>query len=601
MRRRIGRLLFVLLAGAVSWATVAADVPDRSVDAVTTASARLYPDRPFRIGVIELSDIHRLNWLESRTVQRLKKAFAPFEIHVERMSSSDLEHAVKAGEVDAFIASSGFYWRMIPYGARDVATMISSDRPDPNRTSAITFITRADNMKLRSIADMKGKVLSASYPTAFMGYRIGLAEIAAAGYGVDAFFQKVLFTLSPEIPGIAQRVLTGEADVAFVQACWLESQPESVRRQYRVIGAKPADGFPCVRSTEAYPNITAAVLKSAAPGAAREIARVLLNMPPDEAGERWGLATDFQSVDRVYKLLKLEHYAYLRDSSIKRWIAEHRPWIAAGLFCLLLLILHSFVLSFMVRMRTDELKHATQEKDAVLRHLASLHARMENIRKASIVSQLSNLIAHELAQPVGAARSFCDGMKLLNENGNLTPQKFEASLRGLDRGLSRIQRIVEKVRSYSKGHVARDSKLGLLLAVRTARDSLSRILTENVSISINIPEAFAVLGDQLEIELLFNNLLGNAAAAAKDADTATVSVTAYRRDGAIVVVIENPGRILSNEDMAQLTVPFISGSGPGHGLGVPISLSLAEANGGHLAFEKRSEGGLRALVTLRAA
>ena len=78
-------------------------------------------------------------------------------------------------------------------------------------------------------------------------------------------------------------------------------------------------------------------------------------------------------------------------------------------------------------------------------------------------------------------------------------------------------------------------------------------------------------------------------------------VTATVKDDKVTVVIENNGTVLSDEDLHQLSVPFVSATGPGYGLGVPISLSLAEANGGHLSFTRRAEGGLSAVVTLRKA
>ncbi len=592
LRRRLLSLLFAFAA-----TTAQASV---SPDAVSAASARLAAEgRPFRIGLIELSDIQRVEFLTARTIARLKTA-SPVPIEFQTFTSQELEKAVREKRIDAFIASSGFYWRMIPYGARDIATMISPNRPDPNHSSAITFITSSRHPTIRTLEDLHGARLSASYPTAFMGYRIGLAEIAAEGYDPDNFFASVEFTQSPDIDAIAGKVLTGEADAAFVQSCWLESQPGAIRSKFRVIAPREDPGFPCLHSTHTYPNITVAVLQGAAPGAAREIARLLLNMPPDAAGERWGLATDFQSVDRVYKLLKLEHYAYLREWSVKRWMEAHKHWVAAGLFCLLLLIAHSFVVSLLVRRRTAELRKAVAEKEAARERVAALNDRMERIRKANLVSQLSNMIAHELAQPLGAARSFCDGLKLLVENHMLSPEKLQKSLSGLDRGLTRIQRIVEKVRSYSKGRVNRDERLWLADTVKTARDSLSRLAAEGVSIEININSTLMVCGDQLETELLFNNLLGNAATAAKQSDTPFVHVTASARDARIDVVIENSGQVLSDEEVAQITVPFISSSGTGLGLGVPISMSLAEASGGRLRFERRDEGGLRAIVTLRA-
>ena len=573
-----------------------------AVDAVSAVTRRLYPDRPFRIGLIELSDTQLVQGFLKKSVQALRKAFHPYQIDIKEFSSRALEEAVRKGEVDAFIASSGFFWRMMPLGARDVATMISRYSPDPNHTSALAFLVRRDNAAVRTLADMEGKRLSASYPTAFMGFRIGLAEIAAHGYDPDRFFSSVTFTHSPDIEPIAQKVLDGEADVAFVQACWLEKLPQAERRRFRVVSPIEDDVSACVHSTAAYPNITVAVLREAPAGAAREIAKVLLSMPIDENGEHWGLATKFQSVDRVYKLLKLEHYAYLREWSVTRWIEAHKPWIAAFAFCLLLLVCHSFIVGYLVRRRTNELARANAEKEAAERRLQSLYERMEKFRKANTVSQLSSMIAHELAQPVGAAVSFCNGLKLLAENKTLTEEKLASSIRGLERGLERVRSIIEKVRSYSKGNVDRDRRLNLLGTIRNARDSMSLHFLQALSVDIQVPEALAVLGDQLEIELLFNNLLSNAVAAAAETDEKLVRVRAEAAAADKVIVrIENTGRPISEKGIAQLLTPFVSERGAGHGLGVPISMSLAEANGGHLSYEPREGGGLIAKVTLRSA
>lgn len=143
--------------------------------------------------------------------------------------------------------------------------------------------------------------------------------------------------------------------------------------------------------------------------------------------------------------------------------------------------------------------------------------------------------------------------------------------------------------------------MGLYDVIRTAKDSLSQLFTDHVAINLNVDCSVQIFGDQLEIELLFNNLLSNAAAAAKKAAEPVVSVTTHINDDTVTIVIENNGTVLTDEDMQQLAFPFVSATGPGHGLGVPISLSLAEANGGHLAFTRRAEGGLTAAVTLRKA
>lgn len=570
------------------------------VDAVSASTRALYPDRAFRIGIIELSDTQHVKSLVRRSVEELRKAFYPYEIEITTYPSRALEEAIEKKEVDAFIASSGFYWRMRKFGARDVATMISVNSPDPNHTSAITFITRSDNTSIATIEDMKGKRLSASYPTAFMGYRIGLAEIAAKGFDPEHFFSSVSFADASGIGPIAAKVLSGQTDVAFVQSCWLETLSLEERSRFRVIAPITGGASKCVRSTELYPNVTVAVLENSPAGAAREITKVLLSMPFDENGEHWGLATNFQSVDRVYKLLKLEHYAYLREWSVKRWIDAHKPWIAAFVFALCLLICHSFIVGYLVRRRTEELARTNAEKEAIARRMQGLYERMEKFRKANTVSQLSSMIAHELAQPVGAAQSFCNGLELLVKNNALTEDKLESSLKGLARGLNRASSIIEKVRSYSKGDVDRDCRLNLAETIVTARDSMPRELLRALHIQVEVADNMTVLGDQLETELLFNNLLSNAVAAATLTEEKFVCVSAKKEGEKIVVTVENSGKPVSESDLIQLLTPLVSERGSGLGLGIPISMSLAEANGGHLTYKPREGGGLVAEVTLRS-
>ncbi len=566
---------------------------------VPSASEGFSAGRPLSVGIVSLSRIHEVSRLLERTRERLEETLGPHEIDIREYTSEELEKAVRDAQIDVFIASSGFYWRMMPYGVRDAGTMISAQRPDPDHASAITFLTRAENTSLRTIGDMRGLRLSASYETAFMGYRIGLAEIAAAGFDPDAFFASTLFSEGPGIGPIVRKLLEGRADVAFVQACWLESLPPDERAKFRVVAPKDADPLSCVHSTRAYPNITVGVLKKSPPGLASEVARVLLSLPEDEHGERWGLATDFQSVDEVYRLLKIERYAYLRDWRLTQWIAAHRHWIAAACFCIALLCVHSAVLAWLVKRRTAELVRANAEREEAGKRLEELQNRVENTRRANTVSQLSSMIAHELAQPVGAALSFCEGLRIRIENQTLTEESLRRSLLGMERGLGRVRRIVEKVRSYSRGNIDREAPQRLDEILLTARASLPSALRDFPGLTIQVPKGLMVLGDELELELLFNNLLSNAVRAAEPSSDPQVKVRADEAEETVVVTIENSGERVSSGELERFSEPFVSEKGSGHGLGIPIAFSIAEASGGNMRYEPLPGGGVRAVVTLR--
>ena len=82
-------------------------------------------------------------------------------------------------------------------------------------------------------------------------------------------------------------------------------------------------------------------------------------------------------------------------------------------------------------------------------------------------------------------------------------------------------------------------QLNLLRTVTTARDSMSQQLVQALPIEIRVADNLSVLGDQLELELLFNNLLSNAVTAAVQTLEALVNVSAVTTSDKVLVTVEN--------------------------------------------------------------
>ena len=165
-----------------------------------------------------------------------------------------------------------------------------------------------------------------------------------------------------------------------------------------------------------------------------------------------------RSVDRLYRELRIEKYAYLREWSVKRWLLAHWNWVLFELLAVLGLVWHSWRVGVLVRKRTAELERTIEEKRVVQARADMLRERSERLQKATIVGQLSSMIAHELAQPLAAIRNYCEGQKKLLAAEAPERRLFSVTTEGIAHSLDRTTAIVEKVRSYSREGCARQRR-----------------------------------------------------------------------------------------------------------------------------------------------
>ncbi len=340
-------------------------------DIITGASLVALPNRPVRIARIVLPELPSTLQATQVTADLLKKAFWPHPVEFETLTSGALTERIREGSVDAFVASSGYYWRMTQYGATAVGTLISDRQPDPNNATALAFLVRAKDERFNELYDLKGYSVGSTFATAFMTYRIGLAEIAKLGENPENFFAQTVFTQRTDNSEVVSLLDRGLVDAVMVKACWLEAQPTEVQSRYRVLAPR-FGGVGCKHSTDTYPGIMMAVTQGAHPIIAHVIARTILSHPLLPDGHRWAVTTDMRAVDNVYRLLKIENYAYLREMTLYRWLITH--WQVPAFVALLLLglLLHSWRTSVLVRKRTAQLSSALTERENAQAEIQSL-------------------------------------------------------------------------------------------------------------------------------------------------------------------------------------------------------------------------------------
>ena len=198
--------------------------------------------------------------------------------------------------------------------------------------------------------------------------------------------------------------------------------------------------------------------------------------------------------------------------------------------------------------------------------------------------RLLRVLGHELNNSLAPIKSVAGSLANLLTRDPEPPDWREDMQRGLAVISSRADSLARFVESYSK--LARlpppklePLKIGALV---------SRVASLETRLPVNIvagPDV-TVRGDDVQLEQLLINLIRNAVDASMETK-GSVDVGWQQNNGQVEVWISDNGPGLAST--ANLFVPFFTTKAEGSGIGLVLSRQIAEAHGGNLTLENRTE------------
>lgn len=138
-------------------------------------------------------------------------------------------------------------------------------------------------------------------------------------------------------------------------------------------------------------------------------------------------------------------------------------------------IWHAVFVTLEVRRKTASLRAAMQQREAAQNEVLQTQSRLQALEKASLVGMLSNMVAHELKQPLGAIANFADGIRTITKGetehgkpssaGEVGQKSDTMELIGIaaDEIIGQTQRasaIIERVRGYAKSGAGKQIENG---------------------------------------------------------------------------------------------------------------------------------------------
>ena len=525
------------------------------------------------------------------TVNAIAKAVAPRRLVVQFYDQEVFLEAAQNKGFDLAIASSGLTALMTDAsGAAALLTIINSRTP-------VSSLFEATEM-----TDLKGKTVAVSSTKAFAGFLAVMGEIQAEGLNPNRLFKSVTATHKP-MTELVKQVVNKEVDVAFIASCLLENmEADGVipKGCLKVINEKKDENFYCKHSTRLYPGWILSAQPTLDSKTLRNIMEALLQLPPGkEEGSYWTVATDY---DQMNLLLQRMEVRYLEDRTIGWMLNYYRWYFIVGCGALLLIILNWAYLAFAVRRKTEQLRKKVEENREYERENRKITERIEALEKAKSIGIISAMVAHELKQPLGAINNYSEAiLRQLKRGKKPAEEILTEALSEIKSESQRASEIVEFVRNIGRKEPRQRKRFNLESAVEHTIELMKRLGRLNSKCTLTGAENLFVYADPLNVDLVLMNLLKNAEEAVRNQQNAEIKVEIKNAGADALVIIEDNGPDMTDDQFASLRNLGQSSKKDGLGLGLAIVRELLEANGGSLKLVRIPSGGLRCIASLPIA
>lgn len=301
-----------------------------------------------------------------------------------------------------------------------------------------------------------------------------------------------------------------------------------------------------------------------------------LDIAPDI---HWVRPADYRSVHLAAERMRDPVYMSYQKKTLLEEMREHAAWVILAAAILIGMIWHSVAAERLVRRRSAELMETVKRQQASER-------QFEALERMTAVSQMSNIVAHELRRRIA--------------NGTLTADSLEFALGRILAENERASDIVEHVRDYARKRRRQITPVDLTQMSAKVVSSM-RASNARVSFESEVPAGLFVEGDSLEIELVLRNLVKNAGESAAQADGVPRVVLAGERIGdEVVITVTDNGPVRTKAEIDAFLVPLRSEKSGGLGLGLAIVRRIIEAYGGTIVFDVVEPQGVRVEARLPA-
>lgn len=276
------------------------------------------------------------------------------------------------------------------------------------------------------------------------------------------------------------------------------------------------------------------------------------------------------------------------------FVAGFRPAAIVGLGWGIGVALHYFFAIVAPRLREDLIQQEVRQQ--VHANVSEQRRTLEG-RHAQHVEELSASIAHEIRNPITAAKSLVQQM---GEDPS-SEDNVEYANVALEE-LQRVEKSISHLLRFAREEDVEMTDVCLADIVDSALETFrDRIAKTGVRVELDLATATDMRADPDKLRRVIINLLGNALDAFEEREIA--SPTLQIRSGENLAGTETWIRVKDNgpgiepEKVDKIFSPFYTSKSSGTGLGLAISKKLVDAHGGSIEVDSAPGSGTEFVLT----
>ncbi|HEV8639463.1 MAG TPA: ATP-binding protein [Methylomirabilota bacterium] len=252
-----------------------------------------------------------------------------------------------------------------------------------------------------------------------------------------------------------------------------------------------------------------------------------------------------------------------------------------------------------------DLQDTTAEIQRGEQELRDKQEQLVQAAKLATLGELTTGVAHELNNPLNNIGLFVGNATDLIELGVLDGERIVRELRNAMRQVGKATEIISHLRTFGRVASVSRQPVSITQVIERALSLMQEQLRlRDIEVALDLgPAPAVVIGNAIQLEQVFINLLTNARDAMADSPHKLVRVSARVGEGLVDLTFSDTGPGIPEGLEQRIFDPFFTTKevGRGTGLGLSITYGIIKDHGGTIAVANRPGEGATFLIELPRA